>query len=31
MKAAVLFETKGKLSVEDVDLAEPRKDEVMVK
>ena len=31
MKAAVLFETKGKLSVENVDLAEPRKDEVMVK
>ena len=31
MKAAVLFETKGKLSVEDVDISEPKKDEVMVK
>ncbi len=31
MKAAVLFETKGKLSVENVDISEPKKDEVMVK
>ena len=25
MKAAVLFETKGKLSVENVDISEPKK------
>ena len=31
MKAAVLFETKGKLSVENVDISEPKKDEVLVK
>ena len=31
MKAAVLFETKGKLSVENVDISDPKKDEVMVK
>ena len=31
MKAAVLFEPNGKLSIENVDISEPRKDEVLVK
>ena len=31
MKAAVLFKTNGKLSIEDVDLESPKKDEVLVK
>ena len=31
MKAAVLFEPNGKLSVETVDLESPKKDEVLVK
>jgi S-(hydroxymethyl)glutathione dehydrogenase / alcohol dehydrogenase len=31
MKAAVLFEPNGKLSVENVDISEPKKDEVLIK
>ena len=31
MKAAVLFEPNGKLSIEDVELESPKKDEVLVK
>ena len=31
MKAAILFEPNGKLSVENVDISEPRKDEVLIK